>query len=118
MTVAVIAALQVIILTVLSVVFVKLWGVNGFGIASVLALAAFFYGDHQMRKLATYSMKLTLLVSLILSPSLFLPMLPPPVGLLLLVPWVLFLVITPLRVQIPQLWRSLVHSLRGSKVLA
>jgi O-antigen/teichoic acid export membrane protein len=118
MTVAVTAALQVIILAVLSVVFVKLWGVNGFGIASVLALAAFFYGDHQMRKLATYSMKLTLLISLILSPSLFLPMLPPPVGLLLLVPWVLFLVITPLRVQIPQLWRSLIHSLRGSAVLA
>ncbi len=63
--------------------------------------------DRQMRKLATYSMTLTLLVSLILAPSMFLPMLPPPLGLLLLVPWVLFLVIKPLRVQIPQLWRSL-----------
>ncbi len=118
MTVAVTAFLQLVLLAAFSVVMVKLWGVNGFGIASVLALVAFFYSDRQMRKLATYTMKLTVMVSLILAPSMFLPMVPPPIGLLLLVPWVLFLVIKPLRIRIPELWHSLHSSLRGAAQLA
>jgi len=48
---------------VISIPLVKLWGVNGFGIASVLALVGFVWQDRQMRKLATYSMALTILVS-------------------------------------------------------
>jgi O-antigen/teichoic acid export membrane protein len=118
MTVAVTALLQAILLTVFSIGMVELWGVNGFGIASVVALVSFLYSDRQMRKLATYTMRLTVMVSLILAPSMFLPMVPPPVGLVLLVPWGLFLVIKPLRTQIPELWRSLVHALRGSAALA
>ncbi len=118
MTVAVTAFLQLALLAVFSIGMVKLWGVNGFGIASVVALVAFLYSDHQMRKLAKYSMALTLLVSGILAPSMFLPMVPPPVGLLLVAPWVLFLLIKPLRTQIPVLWHSLRNSLGGAAQLA
>ena len=108
-TVAFTQFLQVALLTVISIPLVKLWGVNGFGIASVLALVGFVWQDRQMRKLATYSMALTILVSLILAPSMFVPMLAPPLGLVLFAPWVLFLLVKPLRVQIPQLFNQLRH---------
>lgn len=116
--VAVTTFLSVLVLTVLSVGMVKLWGVNGFGIASVLAILGYLYGELKMRKIADYSMRLTVLVSLILAPSMFIPMVPPPVGLALLTPWVLFLAVKPLRTQIPVLWRSLLHTLGGSAALA
>ena len=117
MTVAVTAFLQLFLLTVFSIVMVKLWGVNGFGIASVVALLSVLYADRQMRKLADYSMRLTVMVSLILGPSMFLPMVPPPMGLVLLAPWVLFLVIKPLRTRVPELWHSLLGSLKGAAQL-
>jgi len=40
------------------------------------------------------------------------------VGLLLVAPWVLFLLIKPLRTQIPVLWHSLRNSLGGAAQLA
>ena len=107
------AFLNLLLLTVFSIGMVKLWGVNGFGIASVVSLLAYLYNDYKMRKLAKYSMKLTILASVLLAPSMFLPMVPPPLGLVLLVPWVVFLLVKPLRSEIFDLWHTLRTSLRA-----
>ena len=108
-TVAFSAFLQTFILAVTSVLFVHLWGINGFGIASLAAIIGFIWQDRKMRQMATYSYRLAFAVTLIATPSMFLPMVPPPLGLLLLVPWVLFL-FQPLRSEVVSLW----HSLRSS----
>ena len=111
-TVAVACVLQTVLLTVFSIVMVKLWGVNGFGVASVVSIVGYVLMHLQTRRLTTFSYRRAFLVTLITVPSLFLPMLPPPIGLVLLVPWVGFL-LQPLRSDVVNLSRTVLSSMRA-----
>ena len=104
--------LQTVLLTVFSIVMVKLWGVNGFGVASVVSIVGYVLMHLQTRRLTTFSYRRAFLVTLITVPSLFLPMLPPPIGLVLLVPWVGFL-LQPLRSDVVNLSRTVLSSMRA-----
>ncbi len=99
------------LLAVLSVGMVKLWGVNGFGVASVVATLSYLWMHHKMRQVARFHYGLTIAVTLITLPAMFLPVLPPPIGLVLLLPWVAFL-IQPLRRETFGLWPQLRSSMR------
>ncbi len=105
--------MQTAILAVTSIGLVHLYGATGYGIASVIAIVAFFYMDRQARKFATFSYRLPILVLLITAPSMFIPMITPPYGYALLAPWVLFLVIKSLRVATFDLAKSMRTSLKG-----
>ncbi len=105
------AFLNTALLAVLSVGLVKLWGVNGFGVASVLAMVSYLWMHYKMRRLTHFHYRLTFVVTLITLPAMFLPVLPPPVGLALLVPWVAFL-FQPLRREVFGLLTRLRSSLQ------
>ncbi len=63
-------------------------------------------------------MAATIAVSLILAPSMFLPIFPPWIGLVLLLPWVLLFVVKSLREQIFGVLDSLRSSLRRKVAVA
>ena len=109
--VAVSAFLNTALLAVISVGLVKLWGVDGFGVASLACTVSYLWMHHKMRQLHRFSYGRTIVVTLITLPAMFLPMLPPPLGLLLLVPWVAFL-FQPLRRETFGLWPQLRSSVR------
>ena len=111
-TVAFAAFLQTAILAVTSVGLVRLWGVDGFGVASLLALVAYVWLDRRARRVTTFTYRYAVAVMLIAAPSMFIPLVPFPLGLALLAPWLLLLAVAPLRREVFDLWRALRTSLR------
>jgi polysaccharide transporter, PST family len=110
--VAVTTFMQTSLLAIASVGLVELYGATGFGIASVIAIISFLNMDRQARKITKFSYRLPLLVIVITAPSMFIPLVPEPYGLAFLAPWLLFLLVRPLRVATFELAQNLRSSLK------
>ena len=91
--VAIAACIQTIVLLLASVVLVKKFGIDGFGYASLLALADLIYLDRKARAITTFSYRIYLLIAITLAPMVAYPLIPFPVSLVVLAPPIIFLAV-------------------------
>lgn len=108
--VAVSAAIQTAVLILAAIVLVPHLGINGFGVASLIALVAFVYTDRVVRRLAAFSYRMFFPFALAIAPPVLFPLLGPPFGFLLFAPLIGLLAARPLR---KESWR-LVGVVRSS----
>jgi PST family polysaccharide transporter len=110
------ASIQVVVLAVSSIFLVKRMGINGFGVASLLALVDLIYMDRMVRKFFAFSYKRILPWVVILAPPVLFPLVEPPWGFLLLAPIVLVL-LPGMRVEIKRIFDLIRSSLARPRPL-
>jgi PST family polysaccharide transporter len=111
------ASIQVVVLAVSSIFLVKRMGINGFGVASLLALVDLIYMDRMVRKFFAFSYKRILPWVVILAPPVLFPLVEPPWGFLLLAPIVLVL-LPGMRVEIKRIFDLIRSSLARPRPLS
>jgi PST family polysaccharide transporter len=99
MAVTGVASIQTIVLAVTSVILVKRIGIDGYGVAWLIALVDLVYADHVVRKMFGFSYKKILPWVVVLVPPVLVPLVPMPWSLLLLSPVALVL-LPPMRAEI------------------
>jgi PST family polysaccharide transporter len=92
-TVAFSACIQTVVLVIASVLLVKKCGINGFGYATLLALADLIYLDRKVRSITTFSYRTYLLVAVTLAPMVAYPLVPFPVSFVVFAPLIIFVAV-------------------------
>ena len=98
-TVAVVAAVGVVVLAATSIPLVWHYGINGFGYASLLALVDLVVLDRVVRRDVAISYRRYLPLAVVLGPLVAFPLVAFPVSLVLLAPAVVFLIVPSTRRQ-------------------
>jgi O-antigen/teichoic acid export membrane protein len=110
MAVTGVAAIQTIALSIAAVVLVKRIGIDGYGVAWLIALVELVYADHVVRKMFGFSYKKILPWVVVFAPSVLFPLVAMPWALLLLAPLVLVL-LPPMRAEIGRIFELIRSSM-------
>lgn len=97
LTVAGGAVVQTVSLAVAAVALVPALGVNGFGVASLVALVDLIYTNHMARRLAHFSYRSMIPFALALCPPVLMPLVPLSLAPLLFLPMAALVVVPSLR---------------------
>jgi PST family polysaccharide transporter len=110
MAVTGVAAIQTIALAVAAIVLVKRIGLDGYGVAWLIALVDLVYADHLVRKMFGLSYKRILPWAVVLAPPVLFPLVSMPWALLLLSP-ILLVLLPPMRAEVRRIvgliWSSM-----------
>jgi O-antigen/teichoic acid export membrane protein len=98
-TVAWSVAIQTVILTAAAIPLVWRYGIDGFGYASLLAMANLIFIDRKVRKSVALSYRRYLPLAVAMAPLVAFPLLSFPVSLVMFVPAVVFLIVPSTRRQ-------------------
>lgn len=112
--VAVLGAINAVVLAGTSVVLVEQFGVVGFGIAYLLSLVGTVYSDHVVRKVTDFDYRTFATFAVVLSPPILFPLAPMPYALALLAPLALLVLVPAMRDETLRLGQVIVGSLRRS----
>src|ERR1019366_9885192 len=95
--------IQTIALAVASVILVRTMGIDGYGVAWLIALVDLVYADHVVRKMFGFSYKKIIPWVIVLAPPVLFPVAPMPWSFLLLAPVALVL-LPSMRAEIRRLF--------------
>jgi O-antigen/teichoic acid export membrane protein len=93
LAVALAFSIQSVVMIVASIFLVRSYGIEGFGYASLLALADLIYLDRKVRSIVSFSYRNYALIALTLAPLVAYPLIPTPASLIVFAPLVLFIVV-------------------------
>jgi len=103
-------AVQTVALAIAAIVLVKKMGLDGYGVAWLIALVDLVYCDHIVRKMFGFSYKKILPWVVVLAPPVLFPLVAMPWALLLLAPFLLVL-LPPMRAEIGRIFELIRSSL-------